>query len=240
MPSLREKPRRLPELVADHIESMVFSEELSAGDQLPTEAQLVEDFDVSRTVVREAARILEQRGLVQIRPGSGMVVAKVDSAPVARHYALLMRANPSTWAELMEVRLLFETQITGLAALNRSVEDLQALDASLESARQHIDDYEVALLEDANFHSVVSRACGNSIMATLVDPINESLGQIYRAPMKYLASLPSTIREHQAIADAIRAGDEVAARAASTAHLQRIRASFADLIADGDHAEAAN
>ncbi|MDR1238346.1 MAG: GntR family transcriptional regulator, partial [Propionibacteriaceae bacterium] len=202
MRSLATKPRRLPELVADQIESMIFSEGLAPGDQLPTEAQLVEEFDVSRTVVREAARIVEQRGLVQIRSGSGMVVAAVESAPVARHYALLMRVNPSTWANLMEVRMLFETQITGLAALHREHACLTELDDSLEAVRQHSGDYELCLREDVRFHSLVTGACGNPIMATLVDPINESLSRLYRAPMQYLSGLPSTIREHQAIADA--------------------------------------
>jgi DNA-binding FadR family transcriptional regulator len=209
---------------------MIFSEGLAPGDQLPTEAQLVEEFDVSRTVVREAARIVEQRGLVQIRSGSGMVVAAVDSAPVARHYALLMRVNPSTWDNLMEVRLLFETQITGLAALHRENDCLTELDNTLDNVRQHSGDYELCLREDARFHSLVTGACGNPIMATLVDPINESLSRLYRAPMQYLASLPSTIREHQAIADAIRAQDAEAARKASQAHIERIRSHFAELV----------
>ena len=214
---------RLPDVVADHIEAYVFERGLVAGDQLPTEAQLVEQYDVSRTVVREAARVLEQRGLVDIRPGRGMVVSKIDGAPVVRQYALLLKANPAAFEQLMDVRLLVEVHIAGLAARNHSNNDLLAIQTTLDQVRGNRDDFDLCLNEDLRFHTLVGQACGNPLMSLYVDPVNECLRETYRIPFGYMARLESTIEEHQAILDAITHGDADSAREAAREHLERVK-----------------
>ena len=222
-PDLR--PSRLPDVVAHHIEELVFARNLAEGDQLPTEAQLCAEYDVSRTVVREATRILEQRGLVTIRPGRGMLVAKPDAGPIARQYALVLRSNPAAFDQLMDTRLLVEVHLTGLAAEHRTADDLAAMRATSATARAHRHDYELCLNEDLRFHAVVGQASGNPLMSLFVDPVNQCLRESYRSARGYLSRLDSTLDEHERIVDAIAAGDVESARTASRLHLERVKAA---------------
>lgn len=83
--------QRLSDVVAQTLQDEILS--LAVGDRLPTEAELAERFEVSRTVVREATRLLVQRGLVTVSPGRGMAVAAVDGSVIAEQYGLLLRLS---------------------------------------------------------------------------------------------------------------------------------------------------
>lgn len=220
------RPGRLPEIIADRIQSEILSEGYTVGRQLPTEPQLSERHDVSRTVIREAARILEQRGLVSIRPGRGMVVAQLDATPIARHYALLLETTPQTLVHLMEIRQLVEVHVAGAAAVHRSAADIAELRACMASIRAVGDDFERSVEEDLRFHTLLGRASGNPLMVLLMDPINECLRQTYRTPGEYLSRLDETVAEHDAILSAVERGDSAAAESATRAHLDRVRASM--------------
>lgn len=228
------RPQRLPEVVADAIQSEILSGGLVAGRQLPTEPQLAERYAVSRTVVREAARMLEQRGLVDIRAGRGMVVAEPSGAPIAAHYSLLLQAGSAAFDQLMDVRLLVEGRVAELAAAHRGETDLADLRLSLDAAAAVGTDYERSLAEDIRFHALLGKASGNPVLALLVEPINDCLRASYRAPMAYLASQGRTLDEHRAIYDAVVARDPDAARATLGAHLQRVREESGDLL-DREH-----
>lgn len=217
------RPGRLPEIIADRIQSEIITAGFSVGDQLPTEAQLTEEHGVSRTVVREAARILEQRGLVDIRPGRGMIVAELNTGPIARHFELLLRATPAAFDQLMDIRVLVEVHIAGLAAEHRTDADVTALAESIERVRTHSDDFEVCLREDLRFHALVAEACGNPLMGLFVDPINQCLRATYRVAGAYLEHIQETIDEHQAILDAVVARDANRARSLAREHLERVR-----------------
>lgn len=225
----KTRPGRLSEVVADRIESEILVTGLGPGDHLPTEPQLVEQHDVSRTVIREAARILEQRGLVDIRPGRGMIVTHPGTIPIVRQYTLLLRMSPAAFHQLMDVRELVEVQLSGLAAENHTEDDLEGLALTIDTMAEKRDDFEVLLREDLRFHSLVAAASGNELMSLLVDPINECLRASYQVPSEYTDRLEHTIREHQAILDAIRAGDALAAREATRSHLERVRNDPGDL-----------
>jgi DNA-binding FadR family transcriptional regulator len=225
------RPGRLPEIVADRIQSEILTAGLAPGEQLPTEAQLTEQHDVSRTVIREAARILEQRGLVDIRPGRGMIVTELDTGPIARHFGLLLKATPAAFEQLMDIRLLVEVHIAGLAAENRTAEQLAALHEAMDHIAVHRTDFDATLREDLRFHALLAEACGNPLMGLFVDPINQCLRASYQVPDAYLDHIQETIDEHQAILDAIEQQDPTKARAVAEAHLDRVRRTPAGSLA---------
>jgi GntR family transcriptional regulator, transcriptional repressor for pyruvate dehydrogenase complex len=222
-PAADPRPPRLPEVIANRIEAALIADGIGVGEQLPTELKLAEQYGVSRTVIREAARILEQRGLVDIRSGRGMTVVELDAAPVARHYALMLRTAPAAFGQLMDARLLVEVPLTGLAAAHRSEEDLAELRASIDRVRSNRSNTQLCLDEDLHFHSLVSRASGNPMMSLFVDPVNACLRESYEPDFAYMSRLDSTIDEHQAILDAIAAGDGETASALARTHLERVK-----------------
>ncbi|GAA0528690.1 GntR family transcriptional regulator [Saccharopolyspora subtropica] len=217
-----DRPPRLPEVVAERLQQDLLAQDLRPGDRLPTESQLVERYGVSRTVIREAGRILEQRGLVDIRPGRGMTVAAPDGSAIVQHYSLMLGMNAMTFQQLMETRLIIEVEVAALAALRRTDEDLADMRASLERAQARADDYQVCLEEDMRFHEIVTRASGNPFFSWFMDPVNTCLRESYQDSSAYLASLPQTFAEHRAILDAIAAGDPDAARRSAREHLNRV------------------
>ena len=201
-----------------------------AATSCSTETALAETYGVSRQVVREAARLLEDRGLVTIRPGRGMTVAAPGVDTIVRRYRSLLRRDRASFVQLMQVRQMMEVDMTALAALNRTDDDLDRMRGALTQAREHLDDYTACLDADLTFHLAVAQATQNPFVLTFVQPINMALRDVYREPIGYLATQESTLREHGAIADAIARRDPDAARAAAAAHRARVGDDAATLV----------
>lgn len=213
---------RLSAVVAERIQNRILMERLQPGDRLPTEAELAAEHDVSRSVIREAGRILDDRGLVDIRPGRGMIVARPDGSQVAEQYAILLQMNQATFEQLMQTRMIVESELVGLAAAHRSDSDVTAMRDSLARAKAAESDFETFLEEDLRFHELISRASGNPFFALFIDPVNVCLRQLYTDPTRYMASAALTFREHEAILNAIDNRDVAAATSASRGHLARV------------------
>lgn len=238
MPRTRDGNVRQPRLstvVAERLQQRILTERLRPGDKLPTEAELVAEYDVSRSVVREAGRILDDRGLVDIRPGRGMVVARPDGSQVAAQYAILLQMDEASFEQLMQTRMIVEAELAGLAAMHRSADDLAALQASLRRAQAGGTDFTTFLEEDLRFHELISRSSGNPFFALFIDPVNVCLRNLYTDPDRYLASAALTFAEHGAILDAITAGDADAARTAARRHLTRVAAQKDVLLPPSAH-----
>jgi GntR family transcriptional regulator, transcriptional repressor for pyruvate dehydrogenase complex len=224
------RPARLPLWLADEIEEHMLEGEFLVDAQLPTETALSESYGVSRQVVREAARLLEDRGLVNIRPGRGMTVAAPDVETIVRRYRSLLRRDRASFVHLMQLRQMIEVDMTALAALNRTEADVARMREVLAQAAEHLDDYSACLEADLAFHLAVAHATQNPFVLTFVQPINLVLRDVYREPIGYLATQANTLREHGAIADAIAGGDADAARAAAALHLSRVVEDAAKLV----------
>ena len=212
--------KRLPEAIADALQEDILG--LSVGDRLPTEVEIAARFDVSRTVVREAAKLLVQRGLVAISPGRGMTVARFDGRFIADQYALLLRLSEGTFEQLLELRLVLEVEMAALAAARRSpveVEQLHAVNERLESALDRKPDF---LDADLEFHELVAQASRNPFFSLVIRPINGFLKDAYAEGPGYPSEASQTIEEHFEIAAAIEAGDPARARFATEKHLRRV------------------
>ena len=232
-PSAKLGRTRLSEQVAQEIERRVVAEGLRPGDQLPTEPQLADQYDVSRAVIREAGRLLVERGLVDIRPGRGMVVADFDGTGIARQYALLLELKRASFTQLMEMRQTIEAGMTEYAALRRTPADEQHIRAALSSFAEPGGSHEAALEADLAFHAAIAHASHNPFFIHIVNPINDYLRAAYRTSLGYEAARHQTLAEHTAIADAIFAGDAPEAGRHAREHLARIAAT-ADALVDDD------
>jgi GntR family transcriptional regulator, transcriptional repressor for pyruvate dehydrogenase complex len=212
--------KRLPEALADILQDEILTR--SVGDRLPTEAELAERFNVSRTVVRESARLLVQRGLVSVRPGRGMTVAEFDGRLIADQYALLLRLSEGTFEQLLELRLVLEVQMAVYAAARRTdahVARMRQENERLAKATGARSDF---LDADLSFHEVIAEASGNPFFSLMIRPINGFLRDAYQQAPGYPRESPATLEEHREIADAVAAGDPSRARFATENHLRRV------------------
>ena len=215
--------RPLHHAVVQDLGRRIVRGELGPGVILPTEPVLVEQYGVSRTVLRDAVRALVEKGLVVVRQGSGMRVRPAEDwdhlDPLVLFEQVKGGQGSQILNEVLEVRRLIEVQAAGWAALRRSEADLSELSALIDHMEGALDDGATFTAHDVLFHEVILRAAANRLLRDTQRPIAETL----RSGRVLTAGNPSGVMKsmhgHQAIYQAIRAQDSQAARASMTDHL---------------------
>lgn len=226
----RPDRRPLSEQVAESITEKLIADALKPGDRLPTEPELAERYAVSRSVIREAGRILVERGLVDIRAGRGMIVADFDGAGLSRQFELMLSLQQGSFQDLMDMRLVMEVGMTEYATIKRDDDDLARITRAVARFAAS-DNHSEALQADLDFHSAVAAASHNPFFVHIINPVNEHLRDVYSDSLGYDAARARTLAEHEVIARAIEARDPAAAIAAARSHLLRIVASSEELTA---------
>ena len=215
---------RLSDKVADMMLNTIIENGMSAGDSLPSERELGEQFGVSRTVVREAVRALAAKGVIEVRSGSGLRVAAVNASTVSQSMSLYLRGGTVDFEKVQEVRALLEVHLAGLAAELASEEDVSSLVEIHTRMQDEASDVEAAALDDLEFHRRIARSTHNELFLLLLDSIGSSLVDIRRSNLGS-GSTAMTLRQHQAILDRIADHDPEGARTAMRDHLESV-ASF--------------
>ena len=181
------------------------------GDRLSTERVLCARFGVSRTVVREAVRSLETKGLVEGRAGSGVYVTKQSAQSAAQLLGLAIQSDAElTWADVMEARRALEIEIAGLAAQRRTDADLAALRRALDDHRAALGASDRAGVEahiGVRFHAALAVASHNGVMPILLGAIEGVLLEARRVSMRLERALREGITHHARILRAVNKGD---------------------------------
>jgi GntR family transcriptional repressor for pyruvate dehydrogenase complex len=210
------------------IRQLIIDGHLVPGSRLPPEHELAALVGSSRNTTREAVRALVTARVLDVRRGDGTFVTSLRPELLLGGIAAavdLMRDESSL--ELVEVRRVLETATAELAAQRIDRAELAELSRELELMRQVVDDREEFVRHDLAFHDVLSAAAGNATMATLLAGLSRrTLRSRFGARPLGGESRQRTIDEHQAILDAIEAGDPVLARAAATMHVASMEAAL--------------
>ncbi|MFN7726411.1 MAG: FadR/GntR family transcriptional regulator [Rubrivivax sp.] len=228
----RRKPRSLALDLVDALGGRIREGQLSPGDKLPTEAAIMAEFSVSRTVVREAISKLQAAGQVETRHGIGTFVLGTGPAP---GFAI----SPEQYNTLrdvvavLELRIGVETEAAALAAQRRTEDNLVRLRQALEALVAGVEAGQDTVAADFQFHLEVARATQNSHFADLISTLGsmiiprarlvEPAGEGGGANPERQAYLRRVNAEHESIFDAISAQDSEAARAAMRTHLVNSR-----------------
>jgi GntR family transcriptional regulator, transcriptional repressor for pyruvate dehydrogenase complex len=201
---------------------------LPPGAKLPTEAEIMARFAVSRTVVREALSRLQASGLVETRHGIGtFVLARADGGNF--RIAAEDFATVADVISVLELRISLETEAAGLAAQRRTADNLAAMAQALSGFAESIRLDSDAVPSDFQFHLEVARATGNRHFADLMTYLGTMIIPRSRvntpnsAPEGRLSYLQRVNGEHETIYIAIRNSDADAARAAMRTHLSNSR-----------------
>lgn len=163
----------LAEEVASHIQGMITSGKYKVGQQLPTEPELMQQFAVGRSSIREAVKILAHRGLVRVQQGLGTFV--ISQTPAAE--ALAQRLQRADFGDLNEVRYLLEVKIAEKAAIHRSSKDIERMKGFLKKRFEYAstNQLEACIQADINFHNTIAEAGKNEIMRDLYRTVAEHL-----------------------------------------------------------------
>jgi GntR family transcriptional regulator, transcriptional repressor for pyruvate dehydrogenase complex len=224
-----ERQPRLSDKVAQMMLDTILSHRLAAGDRLPSERELGEQFGVSRTVIREAVRALVAKGVIEVRSGSGLRVAAVDASTVQESMSLFLRGGTLDFEKVHEVRKMLEVHIAGLAAERATQEDLQRLTEACENMEEAVADVDEASLRDLEFHRAIARATHNELYLILMDSIGQSLISIRRENLGAGNSARQTLRLHRDILEHIAAHNVEGSRAAMSTHLDDVEETWKHL-----------
>ena len=226
----RRRPRSLAHDLVDALGARIRDGQLQPGDKLPTEAAVMEEFGVSRTVVREAISRLQASGLVETRHGVGTFVSDTPLASADGGFRI-DAAQFETLRDVvavLELRIGVETEAAALASRRRTEENLTALREALREFGLAVAEGRDAVAADFQFHLEVARATQNDhylqLMNTLgahIIPRSRLVGETDEAGRQ--AYLRRVNAEHESILDAIEAQDSEAARAAMRTHLANSR-----------------
>ena len=215
---------RLYQRIVEQIEHRIVTGELSVGDQLPSERELAEQFAVSRIAVREAVKALREKGLVEIRPGRGTFITNGTQGVVRHSFDLLMKygsADGST--NLVEVREILEPEIAALAAKHVTDEQIVAMREAVGIMDTALDNADVFVEADLDFHLALAQATQNPLIPILMDSIIDLL----RGQRKRIALAENGLQRgqyhHKKILDAVIKRDPETARNAMQRHLQQVR-----------------
>jgi GntR family transcriptional regulator, transcriptional repressor for pyruvate dehydrogenase complex len=214
------KPRPpLHKEVAGIISEKIITGEYPVRTFLPPERELCKSMGVSRTVIREAVKVLESGGLVRINRGLGTVVLEPRHDSVSRPLKVLLRRKAGLVSHLLEIRKIIEVGMVGLAAERRTPENLAAMERALQIMREKPGKPEGYVDADLEFHSEIARATQNPTLSIIMEPVGELLRESRVATFSGPRMVQIRAKQHEEIFEFIRRGDANGARTAMSKHL---------------------
>jgi DNA-binding FadR family transcriptional regulator len=196
------------QVVSRELRRMILRGDLKTGEQLPTEAQLAENFGVNRSTVREGIRQLENEGLVRREGRKRLCVTLPNQRDLAPRVIRTLVMHRVTFLELWEAALVLEPACASLCAKNRGDEQLATLKSNLQQTRQVMDDARRCTELDTEFHSLVAEGAHNKALMLSREPVGLLL---YSAFDRLCPLLPQAsgrmLRAHDKITKAIHGGN---------------------------------
>ena len=213
------KKSRLYEEIADLLMQKIKDGDLRPGDKLPPERVLAEEMKVGRPVIREAIRSLELMGCIESRIGDGTYIRTPSIQNVMDPISMVFSQDKKLLNELIEVRLILETEVASLAAARRTEEQLLKLEKTLSDMEQEIKLGRNAIEQDEAFHKSLAEAAGNNALNTILGMCSGMLTKTTEVTQRMEGIPLQTIAQHRDILDAVAAGDEKRARLTMRKHL---------------------
>jgi GntR family transcriptional repressor for pyruvate dehydrogenase complex len=240
LPLSAQRPRlKIPERIAREIVGWISDGTLHPGDRLPSEAALIDHFDVSRGSMREALRVLENAGVLSLTSGrgGGPVVQPTGVQAFAAMSTLYLELLGATYRELLEVRVLTEPILASRAATRRADADLEALRGDLDAMAAAIDDLGPFADAEIAFHMHLAVASGNRALALYIGASAVVFGEHFRqlldsATVTRQAQI--SLKSLQRVYDAVAKGEHAAAQRRMAryvnAYLEIFDPDFADVL----------
>lgn len=200
---MAEKGKKLYEEIVDQLMQRIQSGELQPGDRLPAERILAKEYEVSRAVVREAFRAMERMGCVESQVGGGTYVKTPELSDVVDPFYILFMQDEKFAEELLETRLLLETEIARLAAERRTEEQIADMKETLLDMSKDIIQGGTGEEQDIEFHAQLVKAAGNRALELVISTCSEVLNRTVEVTQRVEGVPRQALFDHERILNAV-------------------------------------
>jgi len=203
-----DKVEQLITALQDHI----IDGNLKPGTPLPAERCLAAQLNVSRFSLREALRVAQAKGLIEITRGRSPRVAQVSSAAVADLMGIHLRRSENGFLELVEARQALECNIARFAALRAEPSHIDAMRQAIEDMKNNQNNLAICIEKDIAFHNILIKASGNRVFEIMLSPLSTALRKSRKKTMQVFGAKRAIIGHEEILAaiaakDAEKAGD---------------------------------
>ncbi|MEI8205826.1 MAG: FadR/GntR family transcriptional regulator [Kiritimatiellales bacterium] len=201
------------------IKDRIVSGQMKRDEQLPPEAQLCKEFQISRTIIREAIKSLQSIGLLAVSPGKKGTTVSIPDVKLAQELIYIhLKMKDTSLKELFDVRLTLESSIARLAAVNRTEENLAALHNCMELMNK-CRSLDQATELDFTFHDLIVEASQNSVLKIYNMPLLALQRDLRKQTIKR-KGLETTAQYHQEILKSIEVGNPDLAEKTMRTHIE--------------------
>jgi GntR family transcriptional repressor for pyruvate dehydrogenase complex len=209
------------EEVAKQIEHLIL-EKLQPGDKLPSERELAEMLQVSRSSIRDAIRSLELTGLVEPRQGAGTIVRELSAQSLVNPFANALKRRQELVSELLDFRKMLEPPLAARAATHASPDEISEMEEILQRQEATLSHGEASIAEDAEFHYSIALASGNSVVLKVLDILMDLLRETRERSLQLKGRPQRSLAGHRRILAAIKRHDAEAAKDAMRRHIEDV------------------
>ena len=212
----------LYEQVADTLEQVIVRSD-DTIKKLPSEQELSGQFNVSRTVIREALKVLKERGLIQARNGEGSYISKPDTNTVSNAINRLVQMDNISNEDIHGIRIILETAAVRLATIHATQKDIEHLEYTVQEMSVHPLSAEKRIKIDSEFHKTLAHASGNKLLETFIEVMTSLLRDYMIKGFPGPAHIKNVINYHNKIIEAIKSRIPDDAEEAIRSHLVSAR-----------------
>jgi GntR family transcriptional repressor for pyruvate dehydrogenase complex len=216
------KKTKLYEKIAQQIKEMMRDGQLKPGDKLPPERELAERFQVSRSSLRDAIRMLEVMGLVAPRQGEGTIVCEVSAESLMNPLSSMLLHKRELVSELLDLRRMIEPPLAARAAARATNAEISRMENILKRQKLKVDRGELAVEEDSEFHYAIAEAAKNTVVLKVVDVFMDLLRESRARSLQVQGRLQKSFVGHLLIFRAIKRRNASAAEVAMRRHIKEI------------------
>lgn len=210
------------EKVVHRLLALVKAGDLKAGDRLPGERELAEQFNVSRPTLREAVRALAVLGVLRTHHGGGLYVSKLEAADLLAPLSFFLSLRQVEVDRLYEARSLIEGEIAALAATAAQAADCAVLRELIEKQVAFTVSPAEYRVVDTRFHEILATLSGNPFLARAAASLNVLGLEFRKIASESEAVIEGSIADHRRIVAALERRDAEGARAAMRAHMDHV------------------
>jgi len=214
------KKINVAEQAIEKIYELVIEKNLKVGDSLPTERELVKILKISRSSLREAIRVLEMIGVINVTQGRGMVIESTKiSNSIIKPLAFSIILNKNTFLELFEARKLIEVECAGLAAERITESELKKFKEICNLLRKHQHNREKSIKYEIKLHEEITEIAKNNILGDILSSIKKLLRESRDVTVPSQGVTLETINCHEKLIKAFEINDANKARKLMFEHL---------------------